>query len=251
MDGLIVLLLIVFLIILIKLLNRTSSQKELLESLNKKVNYLNEQLSVLSKNIQSKQEPVKEIIEEVIKKTVVIESQPRPQESIKEIIPVSEEKIIIEQKQEPFFEEKIISDEKKENIPAARASLEQPVPEMTWWEKWVQNNPDIEKFIGENLANKIGIGILVLGISFFVKYAIDKDWINETGRVIIGLACGGLLTAIAHYFRNSYRSFSSVLAGGGIAVFYFTIAYAFHQYQLIGQQASFAIMVVITAFAVT
>ncbi len=114
----------------------------------------------------------------------------------------------------------------------------------------MQNNPDLEKFIGENLANKIGIAILVLGISFFVKYAIDKDWINETGRVIIGLACGGILIGVAHYFRNAYRSFSSVLAGGAIAVFYFTIAYAFHQYQLIGQQAAFLIMIVITSFAV-
>jgi len=32
----------------------------------------------------------------------------------------------------------------------------------------------IEKFIGENLISKIGIGILVLAIGFFVKYAIDS-----------------------------------------------------------------------------
>lgn len=45
---------------------------------------------------------------------------------------------------------------------------------------------DWEKFIGENLINKLGIVILVLGIGFFVKFAIDKDWINEVGRVAIG-----------------------------------------------------------------
>jgi uncharacterized membrane protein len=42
-----------------------------------------------------------------------------------------------------------------------------------------------------------------------------------------------------------------VLVGGGLTVFYFTIAFAFHQYQLISQTAAFIIMVVITAFAVT
>lgn len=113
-----------------------------------------------------------------------------------------------------------------------------------------KKNTDLEKFIGENLANKIGIAVLVLGISFFVKYAIDKEWINELGRVTIGFICGGILIGIAHYIRHKYRSFSSVLIGGGLTVFYFTTAYAFHQYHLIGQQPAFIIMVVISAFAV-
>ena len=39
-----------------------------------------------------------------------------------------------------------------------------------------------EKYIGENLFGKIGILILVLGMGLFVKYAIDKEWINETLR---------------------------------------------------------------------
>src|SRR6185436_1356564 len=84
----------------------------------------------------------------------------------------------------------------------------------------------------------------------FVKYAIDKDWINEVGRIIIGLACGSLLIGLAHRMRKNYRSFSSVLVGGGLTVFYFTIAFAFHQYQLLSQLSAFIIMVVITAFAV-
>ncbi len=123
-------------------------------------------------------------------------------------------------------------------------------PSESWLQKWLNNNPDLEKFIGENLFNKIGIAVLVFGIGFFVKYAIDKNWINEYGRVGIGLFCGIVLTALAHYLRNSYRSFSSVLAGGGIAVFYFTIALAFHQYHIISQMPAFILMIVITAFAV-
>lgn len=113
-----------------------------------------------------------------------------------------------------------------------------------------ERNPDLEKFIGENLINKIGIAILVLGISFFVKFAIDQDWINETGRVFIGLLCGAILISIAHKLRKNYRSFSSVLVGGGLTVFYFTIAFAYHQYHLLSQSLSFIIMIVITVFAV-
>lgn len=124
-----------------------------------------------------------------------------------------------------------------------------PAPKGNWWQQWLRKNPDMEKFIGENLINKIGIAVLVLGIGFFVKYAIDKDWIHESGRVLIGMLCGSLLIAIAHRLRNSYRSFSSVLVGGGLSVFYFTIAFAFHQYHLLNQVLAFALMVIITAFA--
>ena len=123
-------------------------------------------------------------------------------------------------------------------------------PVEGWWDKWVRNNPDLEKFVGENLANKIGIAVLVLGIGFFVKYAIDQNWIKEAGRVCIGIGCGIIMISIAHYLRNTYRSFSSVMAGGGIAVFYFTIAFAYHEYGMFSQTKAFIIMIVITAFAV-
>jgi uncharacterized membrane protein len=113
-----------------------------------------------------------------------------------------------------------------------------------------ERHPDLEKFIGENLVSKIGIAILVLAIGFFVKYAIDNDWIGPIGRVGVGVLCGGILIGIAHWLRNQYQAFSSVLVGGGLAVLYFTIALAYHQYQLFGQTMAFVIMLVITVFSV-
>lgn len=113
-----------------------------------------------------------------------------------------------------------------------------------------ERNPDLEKFIGENLANKIGIGILVIGIGFFVKYAIDQDWINEIGRVFIGILCGGILLGLAHRLRKSFTAFSSVLVGGGIAVLYLTIYIAFHSYHMFPTAVAFLLMVGITGFAV-
>jgi uncharacterized membrane protein len=109
---------------------------------------------------------------------------------------------------------------------------------------------DLEDFIGGNLLNKIGIGILILGIGIFVKYAIDQDWIGPIGRVMVGLLSGGILLGVAHYLRTQYKSFSSVLVGGGIAVLYFSVAIAFHQYQLLPQVAAFALMCVVTGAAV-
>jgi len=130
--------------------------------------------------------------------------------------------------------------------PASRPPRDMPAPQPGFFER----HPDLEKFIGENLMSKIGIAILVLAIGFFVKYAIDNDWIGPVGRVGVGILCGGILISIAHWLRNQYKAFSSVLVGGGLAVLYCTIALAYHQYQLFGQATAFIIMLVITAFSV-
>lgn len=102
----------------------------------------------------------------------------------------------------------------------------------------------------ENLLSKIGIVTLVLGIGFFVKYAIDKEWINEVGRVGIGVLTGGALIAIAHKLRKSYNLFSAIMVGGGISVLYITITLAFREYQLFSQTAAFVILIAITVFSV-
>jgi uncharacterized membrane protein len=165
----------------------------------------------------------------------IIIPEHKPEIIQKEYITVPEVKLQIAEKTEPA----ITTARVKEVLPPSP-------PKPTFWEK----NPDLEKFIGENLINKIGIAILVLGIGFFVKYAIDKEWINEYGRVGIGILAGGLLIAIAHKLRKTFAAFSSVLIGGGMAVMYFTITIAFHDYHIFSQTVAFILMVVITGFTI-
>jgi uncharacterized membrane protein len=133
----------------------------------------------------------------------------------------------------------------EQRAPAPR-EVKQEEPRPSFFER----NPDLEKFIGENLANKIGIAILVLGIGFFVKYAIDQEWIGIYGRVFIGILCGGILIGIAHRLRKTLIAFSSVMVGGGIAVLYLTITIAFHTYGIMSQEIAFGIMVLITGFTI-
>ena len=155
-----------------------------------------------------------------------------------------------EEKKEVVFSMNSTSQDTKPVLPKTEPKIPIPItPEKSFWENFKEKNPDLEKFIGENLINKIGILILVLGISYFVKYAIDKDWINEPARVGIGVLCGALVMAIAHKLRQNYAAFSSVIVAGAIAIFYFTIGIAFHDYHLFNQSVAFGIMVVITAFS--
>lgn len=105
---------------------------------------------------------------------------------------------------------------------------------------------DYEKYIGENLFGKIGILVLVVGMGLFVKYAIDKDWINEVFRTILGFVVGGGLLLVSQRLKNTYRTFSSLLAGGAFAIFYVTVAMAYHYYGLFSQTVAFVILVVLT-----
>jgi len=113
-----------------------------------------------------------------------------------------------------------------------------------------RSKTDFEKIIGENLLNKIGIGILLLGVIFFIKVAIDNNWIGEAGRIIITIVGGLALIGLGHWIRKNYHAFSSVLVGGGLAMLYFAISFGFQEYQLFNQTLAFLFLVLITGFAV-
>lgn len=140
----------------------------------------------------------------------------------------------------------------KQSTPIAAASpiIKPTTPPRPPKPSFMERNPDLERFIGENLLSKIGIVIFVIGMGFLVKLGIDSGVITEGLRVAIGVLIGGAMIGLAHYLRHSFSKFSSILIGGALAVLYFTIALAFHEYGLLPQVAAFIIMVLITAFGV-
>lgn len=109
---------------------------------------------------------------------------------------------------------------------------------------------DIEKFIGENLINKIGIGITVIGVAIGAKYAIDHQLISPLTRIILGYLVGLGLLVFAIRLKKKYENFSSVLLSGSMAIMYFITYSAYGFYQLIPQGFAFLLMVIFTAFTV-
>lgn len=107
-----------------------------------------------------------------------------------------------------------------------------------------------EEFIGTNLLNKIGIAILVIGIGFGVKYAIDHSLLNPLTRIILGYMAGGGLLFLALRIKKDYENFSAVLLSGGMASLYFVTYAAYDFYALIPQLLAFALMVMFTGFTV-
>ncbi|MBX3242306.1 MAG: DUF2339 domain-containing protein [Chitinophagaceae bacterium] len=215
-----------------------------------------QQKNSYAKEAQKLQDELRQLKEEVtrlslpsLQETIIVQQPPPPQ-------PVKQEEVkpeLPEAVYEKPLEETLFVIREEEVIEPPVLKKEEPVytsPPKPKKPGFFERNPDLEKFIGENLISKIGIAILVLAVGFFVKYAIDNEWIGTVGRVAIGIGCGAILIGLAHKLQKNYTAFSSVLVGGGLAVFYFTISLAYHEYRLFPQLTAFIIMVVITSFAV-
>ena len=109
---------------------------------------------------------------------------------------------------------------------------------------------DLEKFIGENLINKIGIAITVIGVGIGAKYSIDHNLISPLARIILGYLAGITLLLFGIRLKKNYENFSAVLVSGAIAIMYFITFAAYAVFGLIPQALAFSMMVIFTAFTV-
>ncbi len=109
---------------------------------------------------------------------------------------------------------------------------------------------NLEKFIGENLINKIGILITIIGIGIGASYAIEHNLINPLTRIILGYFSGILILGISYKLKPKYENFSAVLLGGGFSVLYFITFFAYSFYNMLPQWLAFLLMLVITGLTV-
>ncbi len=106
----------------------------------------------------------------------------------------------------------------------------------------------LENFIGLKLIHLVGIVVLVMGISIGVKYAIDKQLISESMRVILAYAAGLLLFILSLRLKKKYLLFSAILFSGSMASVYFTTYAAFVYYQFLPAIIAFLLMVALTIY---
>src|SRR5580700_4974485 len=53
-----------------------------------------------------------------------------------------------------------------------------------------REDTDLEKKIGQYWLNRIGIVAMLIGVSYFLKFAFDNNWVGPGGRITIGLLAG-------------------------------------------------------------
>jgi uncharacterized membrane protein len=107
---------------------------------------------------------------------------------------------------------------------------------------------DLEKKIGQYWLNRIGIAAMLIGVSYFLKYAFENNWIGPGGRIGIGLLAGIALILWSERFRTrGHAAFSYSLKAVGIGTLYLSLWGAFQVYHLIPASAAFIAMILVTA----
>jgi len=111
-----------------------------------------------------------------------------------------------------------------------------------------RGDTDLEKKIGQYWLNRIGIVAMLIGVSYFLKYAFDNNWVGPGGRIAIGLLVGiGLVLWSERFRHRGYAAFSYSLKAVGIGTLYLSLWGAFQIYHLIPAAAAFLAMAVVTA----
>src|SRR5207245_10839838 len=78
---------------------------------------------------------------------------------------------------------------------------------------------DLESRNGSHWLNRIGITAVLIGVSYFLKFAFDNDWIGPAGGVSIGLLVGiAVVIWGVRFGRRGLRAFSYSLQAVGIGV---------------------------------
>jgi len=107
---------------------------------------------------------------------------------------------------------------------------------------------DLESRIGGHWLNRVGIVAVLIGVSYFLKYAFDNEWVGPAGRVVIGFIAGvALVFWSEHVRRSGYGAFSHSLKATGIGILYLSLWACSQLYQLIPITLAFLAMMSVTA----
>ena len=108
----------------------------------------------------------------------------------------------------------------------------------------------LESVIGGQWLNRLGVVAVLVGLSYFLKLAIDNNWIGPASRILIGLAAGiGLLFWSERFRRRGFAAFSYSLKALGFGALYLSLWAGFQLYHLVSAAVAFVAMVLVTLTA--
>lgn len=105
--------------------------------------------------------------------------------------------------------------------------------------------------LGDNWLQRIGIGLLLLGVAFLFKYSIDQGWLIPPIRSLIGLGIGLALFIPGLQLSRASSPLKQICLGGGIGVFYITGFATFQLYSFVPSPIIWTFMIVVTLLALS
>ena len=106
----------------------------------------------------------------------------------------------------------------------------------------------LERRIGSQWLNRVGVVAVLVGVSYFLKLAFDSGWIGPGFRVLIGCIAGvGLCCWSERFRRPNSLAFSYSLKALGVGVLYLSLWASFQLYHLLPGAIAFLAMILVTA----
>jgi uncharacterized membrane protein len=113
------------------------------------------------------------------------------------------------------------------------------------------HSPLSELLIGQRWLLILGIVAVIAGVGYFLKYSIDRGWVNPVLRVISCYAFGIAFMAVGERLRRrDYEKYGLYLTALGIVLFYFSTYAGYDLYHLFGQIPAYIVMILSTVLAV-
>ncbi|WP_016756988.1 DUF2339 domain-containing protein [Leptospira santarosai] len=113
-----------------------------------------------------------------------------------------------------------------------------------------KRSPEWELFLGGNLLGKLGLLSILLACSWFVKYAFDNRWVNESGRVLIGLSIGfGFCLTGLQLTRRKFRMLPESVFGTGFSIVYLSLFGGYYYYDLFSLSEIFLYLALLSVFS--
>lgn len=110
--------------------------------------------------------------------------------------------------------------------------------------------PELEFLLGGNLLGKAGLFAILLASLWFIKYAFDNRWVNESGRILIGLTVGfGVSFSGLFLAKKKFKILPESVFGTGISIVYLSIFGAYYFYDLFGLSETFVYLSLISVLS--
>lgn len=105
----------------------------------------------------------------------------------------------------------------------------------------------LEQRIGSQLFNRVGIVAVLFAVAWFLKLAIDREWIGPGLRTASGLLIAAFLMGWSERFRiKNFAAFSYTLKALGSGIAYLTLWASLNIYHLFPAWLALLLMVTVT-----
>ena len=105
-------------------------------------------------------------------------------------------------------------------IPASVVPHPTTIPLTTTSNVQASSSNGFESYFGQWILGIVGLISVIFGISFFLKFAFDNNWIPVTARVLLGLLAGLGFIVGGEFMRKNQAKFANILSATGLGLLY-------------------------------